>query len=55
MVRNDEEFRKLLAGVNIASGGVLRNINPVLCPRSLLRRPPNLRSQKRRRIPFLFK
>ncbi|MFS8020691.1 putative transcription factor Hap3/NF-YB family [Helianthus anomalus] len=54
-VRIDEEFGKLLVGVNIASGGVLPNINLVLCPRSLLRRPPNLRSQKRRRVPFLFK
>ncbi|MFS7970913.1 putative ribosomal protein S9 [Helianthus anomalus] len=52
LVRYD---RTLLAGVNIASGGVLPNINLVLCPRNLLRRPPNLRSQKRRRVPFLFK
>nr|GEY46691.1 histone H2A.1 [Tanacetum cinerariifolium] len=32
-VRNDEEFGKLLAGVTIASGGVLPNINPVLLPK----------------------
>ncbi|XP_038881325.1 probable histone H2A.4 [Benincasa hispida] len=29
-VRNDEELGKLLAGVTIAHGGVLPNINPVL-------------------------
>ncbi|KAA3464916.1 Histone H2A.4 [Gossypium australe] len=32
-VRNDEELRKLLAGVTIAHGGVLPNINPVLLPK----------------------
>lgn len=32
-VRNDEELEKLLAGVTIASGGVLPNINPVLLPK----------------------
>lgn len=32
-VRNDEELGKLLAGVTIASGGVLPNINPVLLPK----------------------
>ncbi|KZV35055.1 hypothetical protein F511_04360 [Dorcoceras hygrometricum] len=32
-VRNDEELRKLLAGVTIAYGGVLPNINPVLLPK----------------------
>ena len=31
-VRNDEEFGRLLAGVTIAHGGVLPNINPVLLP-----------------------
>ncbi|KAK8512259.1 hypothetical protein V6N13_097079 [Hibiscus sabdariffa] len=31
-VRNDEELGKLLAGVTIAHGGVLPNINPVLLP-----------------------
>ncbi|KAK8567582.1 hypothetical protein V6N13_105540 [Hibiscus sabdariffa] len=31
-VRNDEELRKLLAGVTIAHGGVLPNINSVLLP-----------------------
>jgi histone H2A len=32
-VRNDEELGKLLAGVTIANGGVLPNINPVLLPK----------------------
>ncbi|KAM7255182.1 hypothetical protein ACFE04_020423 [Oxalis oulophora] len=32
-IRNDEELGKLLAGVTIAHGGVLPNINPVLLPR----------------------
>ncbi|KAI3967300.1 hypothetical protein C5167_017520 [Papaver somniferum] len=32
-VRNDEELGKLLAGVTIASGGVLPNINSVLLPK----------------------
>ncbi|GJT23906.1 histone H2A.1 [Tanacetum coccineum] len=31
--RNDEELGKLLAGVTIASGGVLPNINHVLLPK----------------------
>ncbi|RZC75288.1 hypothetical protein C5167_050769 [Papaver somniferum] len=32
-IRNDEELGKLLAGVTIASGGVLPNINSVLLPK----------------------
>ena len=32
-VRNDEELSKLLAGVTIASGGVLPNIHSVLLPK----------------------
>lgn len=32
-VRNDEELGKLLAGVTIAHGGVIPNINPVLLPK----------------------
>ncbi|XP_048546786.1 protein H2A.5-like [Triticum urartu] len=32
-IRNDEEIGKLLAGVTIAHGGVLPNINPVLLPK----------------------
>uniref|UniRef100_R7W7N7 Histone H2A.1 n=1 Tax=Aegilops tauschii TaxID=37682 RepID=R7W7N7_AEGTA len=32
-IRNDEELGKLLAGVTIAYGGVLPNINPVLLPK----------------------
>merc|ERR1712210_395771 len=33
-VRNDEELNKLMAGVTIASGGVLPNIHSVLLPKS---------------------
>mmetsp|Transcript_18531 Transcript_18531/g.32164 ORF Transcript_18531/g.32164 Transcript_18531/m.32164 type:complete len:133 (+) Transcript_18531:226-624(+) len=33
-VRNDEELNKLLAGVTIASGGVLPNIHSVLMPKN---------------------
>ena len=33
-VRNDEELNKLLAGITIASGGVLPNIHAVLLPKS---------------------
>mmetsp|Transcript_10919 Transcript_10919/g.18679 ORF Transcript_10919/g.18679 Transcript_10919/m.18679 type:complete len:128 (+) Transcript_10919:58-441(+) len=33
-VRNDEELNKLLAGVTIASGGVLPNIHSVLMPKT---------------------
>ena len=29
-IRNDEELNKLLAGVTIAQGGVLPNIQPVI-------------------------
>ncbi|KAI3948200.1 hypothetical protein MKX01_014799 [Papaver californicum] len=32
-IRNDEELGKLLAGVTIASGGVLPNINAILLPK----------------------
>lgn len=32
-VRNDEELNKLLAGVTIAQGGVLQNIQAVLLPK----------------------
>lgn len=32
-VRNDVELGKLLAGVTIAHGGVLPNINPALLPK----------------------
>jgi histone H2A len=31
--RNDKELGKLLAGVTIAHGGVLLNINPILLPK----------------------
>ncbi|RZS20865.1 hypothetical protein BHM03_00053444 [Ensete ventricosum] len=33
-VRNDDELGNLLAGVTIAHGGVLPNINPVLLPKN---------------------
>jgi len=33
-VRNDEELNRLLAGVTIASGGVLPNVHQVLIPKS---------------------
>ncbi|KAJ6381284.1 hypothetical protein OIU77_030043 [Salix suchowensis] len=33
VLENDEELGKLLAGVTIAHGGVLPNINPVLLPK----------------------
>ncbi|KAH9609229.1 hypothetical protein KSS87_004046 [Heliosperma pusillum] len=32
-IRNDDELGKLLAGVTIAHGGVLPNINPILLPK----------------------
>jgi histone H2A len=32
-IRNDEELNRLLAGVTIAQGGVLPNINPILLPK----------------------
>ena len=42
-VRNDEELNKLLAGVTIAQGGVLPNIQAVLLPR---------RPRRRRKLKF---
>ena len=33
VIRNDEELNKLLAGVTIAQGGVLPNIQAVLLPK----------------------
>ncbi|MED6181839.1 hypothetical protein PIB30_023048 [Stylosanthes scabra] len=39
-VRNDEELGKLLAGVTIAHGGVLPNINPVLLPKKTAEKAP---------------
>ena len=32
-IRNDEELNKLLAGVTIAQGGILPNIQSVLLPK----------------------
>merc|ERR1712010_202555 len=40
-IRNDEELNKLLAGVTIAQGGVLPNIQAVLLPKKT-ERPPKL-------------
>ena len=38
-VRNDEELNKLLAGVTIAQGGVLPNIQAVLLPKKAEKKP----------------
>ena len=38
-VRNDEELNKLLAGVTIARGGILPNIQAVLLPKKTERKP----------------
>ena len=38
-VRNDEELNKLLAGVTIAQGGILPNIQAVLLPKKTERKP----------------
>ncbi|EMS53632.1 Histone H2A [Triticum urartu] len=39
-IRNDQELGKLLAGVTIAHGGVLPNINPVLLPKKTAEKEP---------------
>ncbi|VAI38330.1 unnamed protein product [Triticum turgidum subsp. durum] len=39
-IRNDQELGKLLAGVTIAHGGVLPNINPVLLPKKTAETEP---------------
>ncbi|KAI3811604.1 hypothetical protein L1987_21330 [Smallanthus sonchifolius] len=39
-IRNDDELGKLLAGVTIAHGGVLPNINPVLLPKKTAAKEP---------------
>uniref|UniRef100_M8C7X1 Histone H2A n=1 Tax=Aegilops tauschii TaxID=37682 RepID=M8C7X1_AEGTA len=39
-IRNDQELGKLLAGVTIAHGGVLPNINPVLLPKKTTEKEP---------------
>ncbi|KAM0044856.1 putative transcription factor Hap3/NF-YB family [Helianthus debilis subsp. tardiflorus] len=39
-IRNDEELGKLLAGVTIAHGGVLPNINPILLPKKTAAKEP---------------
>ena len=38
-VRNDEELNKLLAGVTIAQGGVLPNIQALLLPKKTEKKP----------------
>ena len=44
-VRNDEELNKLLAGVTIAQGGVLPNIQAVLLPKKTEKKPNAFASQ----------
>ncbi|XBH95702.1 hypothetical protein VPH35_086221 [Triticum aestivum] len=39
-IRNDQELGRLLAGVTIAHGGVLPNINPVLLPKKAADKEP---------------
>ncbi|KAI4985739.1 hypothetical protein ZWY2020_018369 [Hordeum vulgare] len=39
-IRNDPELGRLLAGVTIAHGGVLPNINPVLLPKKTAEKEP---------------
>ncbi|KAJ9548248.1 hypothetical protein OSB04_020870 [Centaurea solstitialis] len=39
-IRNDDELGKLLAGVTIAHGGVLPNINPILLPKKTAAKEP---------------
>ncbi|VAI43712.1 unnamed protein product [Triticum turgidum subsp. durum] len=39
-VRNDQELGRLLAGVTIAHGGVIPNINPVLLPKKTAEKSP---------------
>merc|ERR1712029_328354 len=39
-IRNDEELNKLLAGVTIAQGGVLPNIQAFSCPRKRRKAKP---------------
>ncbi|XBI96118.1 hypothetical protein VPH35_032441 [Triticum aestivum] len=39
-VRNDQELGRLLAGVTIAHGGVIPNINPVLLPKKAAEKSP---------------
>ncbi|KAI5412693.1 hypothetical protein KIW84_057372 [Lathyrus oleraceus] len=48
-VRNDEELGKLLAGVTIAHGGVLPNINPVLLPKKTQSSAPAPKSPSKAR------
>merc|ERR1712010_118001 len=45
-IRNDEELNKLLAGVTIAQGGVLPNIQAVLLPKKTEKSRP-LHNQKK--------
>uniref|UniRef100_A0A453M401 Histone H2A n=1 Tax=Aegilops tauschii subsp. strangulata TaxID=200361 RepID=A0A453M401_AEGTS len=39
-IRNDQELGKLLAGITIAHGGVLPNINPLLLPKKTAEKEP---------------
>ncbi|KAJ1261263.1 hypothetical protein BS78_09G015500 [Paspalum vaginatum] len=45
-IRNDEELGRLLAGVTIAHGGVLPNINPVLLPKKAADKPDKAAAAK---------
>ncbi|CAA0829784.1 Ras-related small GTP-binding family protein [Striga hermonthica] len=55
-VRNDEELGKLLAGVTIANGGVIPNINPVLLPKKTEKAAEAGKSPKKatKRFPLSF-
>ncbi|WP_411023046.1 histone H2A, partial [Salmonella sp. s51228] len=43
-IRNDEELNKLLAGVTIAQGGVMPNIQAVLLPKKSATKKPSSQS-----------
>lgn len=45
-IRNDEELNQLLAGVTIAQGGVLPNIQAVLLPKKSGHSKPSSQSQE---------
>ncbi|KAM0879430.1 hypothetical protein ACQ4PT_034242 [Festuca glaucescens] len=50
-VRNDQELGKLLAGVTIAHGGVLPNINSVLLPKKAASAEKSPKSPKKKAAP----
>ncbi|KAM0856912.1 hypothetical protein ACQ4PT_048820 [Festuca glaucescens] len=47
-IRNDQELGKLLAGVTIAHGGVLPNINSVLLPKKAAEKAEATKSPKKK-------